>query len=272
MGERNNHILWRDQVLVFKVFVALNNFSATAVPVLIPNRYQLIPDHFHQSVRISKDKEMTLESDPAPPGIRSGFSPVQGRSACAIEDPESPGPGWLKDDSHRCPGPQPGSVSPSAPSARSDAASMRVTTADSQACANSPARASAGLDAFLMSAMTGSIFSNATASPSSKWARARAFFRSNKRSAGHHLPSMANKVLEEFYQCKQSGLVIPQGDYVNTEHCLHLRMLVKIIKNDFRVLAFLKLNHYTHPGFVRFIAQTRDPAEFLVAYKLRNLL
>ena len=49
-------------------------------------------------------------------------------------------------------------------------------------------------------------------------------------------------------------------------------MLVKIIKNNFRVLAFLKFNHYAHPGFIRFITQTRDPAEFLIAYKLRDLL
>ena len=62
MGERNHHILWCDQVLVFKVFVAFNDFGATPVPVLIPNRYQLIPDHFHQSVRIPKNKKMASNS------------------------------------------------------------------------------------------------------------------------------------------------------------------------------------------------------------------
>ena len=66
--------------------------------------------------------------------------------------------------------------------------------------------------------------------------RERGFFEVKQRPAGDHLASMADEILKQFNQGKESRLVISKGNQIDPEHGLHLGMLIQVIEDDVRVL------------------------------------
>ena len=58
-----HHPVFRgNQILVFKILVALKDFGAAFVPILITNRDQFVPDDTHQSIGLAQDLEILPNS------------------------------------------------------------------------------------------------------------------------------------------------------------------------------------------------------------------
>ena len=53
------------------------------------------------------------------------------------------------------------------------------------------------------------------------------------RPSCYHFPSMPDKFVQRFLEVEQLWLVPAQGHHVDTEHGLHLGLLVEVIEYDF---------------------------------------
>ena len=83
---------------------------------------------------------------------------------------------------------------------------------------------------------------------------------------------MADKGIQQLAQVEDLRLAVYQCHGIDTEHRLHLGLLVEVIEHHLGILATAKLNHDAHTLFIRFVAQFGDAFNFLVFHQLGDLL
>ena len=82
---------------------------------------------------------------------------------------------------------------------------------------------------------------------------------------------MAQEGVQNLLQIEQAGLTVHQRHHVHPERVLHLRFFVQVVQDDFGDFAALELQHHTHAGLVRFVADFGETVETLVAHQLADL-
>ena len=81
---------------------------------------------------------------------------------------------------------------------------------------------------------------------------------------------MLQKILQHLLEIQESRLVIYQRHHIHTKVILQLRALVEVIQHDLRHFTALKLNHYTHTGFIGLIPQIRNAFNLFLIHQLGN--
>ena len=81
---------------------------------------------------------------------------------------------------------------------------------------------------------------------------------------------MLQKILQHLLEVQEARLVIYQRHHIHTKVVLKLGALVQIIQYYFRDFTALKLNHYTHTGFIGLIPQIRNAFNLFLIHQLGN--
>ena len=84
--------------------------------------------------------------------------------------------------------------------------------------------------------------------------------------------AVRQEAFQHLLQVEQARLAIDQRHHVHTEGVLQLRHLVQIVQDDVGDLATLQLDHDTHTGFIRLVADFRNAFDLLLIHQLGNLL
>ena len=58
MRQGNHHILRRNQIFVFKVFMAIDDLGTASIAILVPDIDQFVANNLHQSIGISEDPKI----------------------------------------------------------------------------------------------------------------------------------------------------------------------------------------------------------------------
>ncbi len=91
------------------------------------------------------------------------------------------------------------------------------------------------------------------------------------RAACHHLAAMAQERIHHLFQVQQPGLTVHDGDHVDAKTVLHLGVFVQLVEQHVGILAAFQLDHRTHPGLVRFVADFGDAFQAFLANHLADL-
>src|SRR5574340_1524930 len=84
--------------------------------------------------------------------------------------------------------------------------------------------------------------------------------------------AVIDEVLDGLHQRQFARLAVHNGQHNHPEVFLQLSVLVKIVQNDFRLLAALDLNHDAHAFAVRLVPDIGDALDFLVLHQAGNAL
>ncbi len=82
---------------------------------------------------------------------------------------------------------------------------------------------------------------------------------------------MQDVVVDHLLQGEGPRHVVDEGDHVDPEGRLHLRVLVELVERDHRDRVALQLDHQPHARAIRLVAQVRDLADLLVADEVGDL-
>ncbi len=90
-------------------------------------------------------------------------------------------------------------------------------------------------------------------------------------TACHHLAPVCQEAFEHLLEIEQTRLAINQRHHVHAEGVLQLRELEQIVQHHLRHFATLEFDDDAHAGFVRLVAQVRNPFDALFLHQLGNL-
>ncbi len=91
-------------------------------------------------------------------------------------------------------------------------------------------------------------------------------------TAGDHLAAVPQEGVQQLAQVEGLGLPVHQGHGVDTEHRLHLGLLIEVVEHHLGVLAPAQLDHHAHALLVGLVAQLGDALDLLVLDQLGDLL
>ena len=89
-------------------------------------------------------------------------------------------------------------------------------------------------------------------------------------AARDHFTAMTDERFDQLFEIQQARLAIDHRHHVDTEHVLHLGVLVQIVEHHFRHFAATQLDHHAHAVFVGLVAQRGDAFDFLVFHQLSD--
>ncbi len=90
-------------------------------------------------------------------------------------------------------------------------------------------------------------------------------------AARYDITAMTDKGFEDLFKIQQAWLAIDQRDHIDTEHALHLGLLVQVVEHHLGHFVALEFDHHAHAVLVRLVAQVGDTFDLLVLDQLGNL-
>ena len=91
------------------------------------------------------------------------------------------------------------------------------------------------------------------------------------RAADHHLALMADVVVDHLLQGEGPRHVVDEGNHVDPEARLHLRVLVELAQRDLRDRVALQLDDQAHARAIGLVAEVGDLGQLLVADQIGDL-
>ncbi len=92
------------------------------------------------------------------------------------------------------------------------------------------------------------------------------------RPARHHFAAVANEGFQTLFQGQQLRLPLMQGDHVDTEGDLHLRLRVEVVQHHLAHRVAFDLDDDTHAVFIGLVAQRADAFDALLFHQLGDFL
>ena len=129
-------------------------------------------------------------------------------------------------------------------------------------------RAASAFSDFLMIAITSSMLSSAIFSPRRMWARSSAFGQVEARPPGHHFLAVRDEVLEHLLQGERLRQALHEGEVVDAEGGLKLRVGEELVQDDLRRDALPQVDDDPHAVPVRFVVQVDDAVDLLLLHEV----
>src|SRR4026209_3044649 len=92
------------------------------------------------------------------------------------------------------------------------------------------------------------------------------------RPLSHHFAAKLDERLEHLFEIQDARLAVDDRQVDDPERRLHRRQLVQLVQYDLRNGVALELNHDSHSGAIRFVAQVGNALDLLLVDQLGNAL
>ena len=90
--------------------------------------------------------------------------------------------------------------------------------------------------------------------------------------AGHHVPPMAQEILQQLLEVEQARLAVHQGDHVDAKNRLQRGVQEEVVQHHVRIMVALDLDDHAHAVLVRLVAQLGDALDLLLLDQFRHTL